>query len=431
MTDIEVLGRRVARERAARLEAERLLEAKSTELFEAMCEMRKTVDENRATVRFLNAVVDHMPVGLCLTDLKGRLKMANPAAREMLSVKTEVLAETDMQQFFPDVRLERMRAGVPFDMEMKRTDGVAIQVEMVVSALFQGTSSSFIWLLSDISERRRSEERQKRLEGELREAHKMEALGVLSAGVAHEINTPLQYARDNLNFVREALTAANEAMEEVKPRLDQEVANETWSRFDLEFHAAEGPKAIQDALEGLDRVSDIVKAIKEFAHPSGATMQPNDLNKLVVNAVMVSKNHWKYAAEVETELSDQLPLLECCGGEIGQVILNLVGNAADAIAENKRDGRGQIKISTRLQGDHIEIVVADNGPGIPDNILPRIFDPFFTTKEPGKGSGQGLAICHTIVTRNHGGSITAGNNLAGGAAFQIRLPIRLNTAAAA
>ena len=156
-------------------------------------------------------------------------------------------------------------------------------------------------------------------------------------------------------------------------------------------------------------------------------MQPNDLNKLVVNAVMVSKNHWKYAAEVETELSDQLPLLECCGGEIGQVILNLVGNAADAIAENKRDGRAN-KISTRLRGDHIEIVVADNGLGIPDNILPRILT--FYHQRARKGSGQ-LAICHTIVTGTTGGSITAGEQLGRWCGFPDTSSIRLNTAAAA
>jgi PAS domain S-box-containing protein len=424
MSEVELLRRQLEREQQARLDAERLLESKSNELYAANADLQRQADLNRANVKFLNAVLDQMPVGLCLSQLTGELKMANPVARDMLELNPKHVTQANMRQFFPKLVIEKMQAGHPFKVDMLRPDGKLVPAEVVVSPLFQGTTHSLIWLVTDITERRRAEEKQRKLEGELRQAQKMESLGVLSAGIAHEINTPLQFARDNINFIQDAFKSFHDAFDDVKQHLDTTIVDEAWQKFDLEFHLAESPKAIADTMEGLNRVGEIVRAIKEFAHPSGTTLQANDLNKMIQNAVMVTRNNWKYVAEVETELATDLPMVECCGGEIGQVLLNLIGNAADALAEHQSGRKGKITIATRMQDQTVEIIVADDGPGIPPQILPRIFDPFFTTKEPGKGSGQGLAICHTIITRSHKGSITAHPNAPKGALFRILLPVR-------
>lgn len=423
-SETDRLREQLEAERSARHEAERKLFAKGEELAALTTTARKGVEDNRSTVRFLNAVMDSMPAGLCLTDIQGKLRMANPPAREMLKIASDCVQGADLQAYLPQVSIKSLRAGRPIGVELQRSDGTGFPAEVVISPLLQGINSSLVWLISDISERKAAEESRKKLESELREAHKMEALGVLSAGIAHEINTPLQFARDNLTFLNEAFSAFRGALEKARPTLGEELAEATWRDFDIDFHATEGPKAIGDTVDGLHRVAEIVRAIKEFAHPSGAVTQANDLNKIVQNAVMVSRNQWKYVANVVTDLADGLPMVECCGGEIGQVLVNLFSNAADAIAELKQSGKGEIRVATRLANDRVEIVVADNGPGIPGAIMPRVFDPFFTTKEPGKGSGQGLAICHTIVCRSHKGQITAEDNQPRGALFRVLLPLR-------
>lgn len=278
----------------------------------------------------------------------------------------------------------------------------------------------------------------KAMEVQLMLAQKMESIGQLAAGIAHEINTPTQYVSDNTRFLRDAFNDFKQLLDRYEPlraaaRQGPVPASmiEELDRFvvdvDLAFLTAETPKAIEQSLEGLNRVAEIVRAMKQFSHPDQDEPELADLNKAIQNTVTVARNEWKYVAEVELDLDPDLPAVPCLAGRFNQVILNLIVNAAQAIADVVGDGsggKGKIRITTRKAGEHVEIRVADTGPGIPAKIRNRIFDPFFTTKQVGKGTGQGLAIAHNIIVEQHGGAIDLESEEGKGATFLLRLPLQ-------
>jgi signal transduction histidine kinase len=210
------------------------------------------------------------------------------------------------------------------------------------------------------------------------------------------------------------------------PELVAEVDN-SLNDTDMHYLSEEIPKAIDQTLEGVDRVASIVRAMKEFSHPGSDKKQEIDLAHAIENALTISRNEWKYVAKVVTEFDPRLPMVACLPSELNQVILNLIVNAAQAIAEKngeKTDQTGTITIGTRQDGEWVEISIKDTGCGVPDEIRHRIFDPFFTTKESGKGSGQGLSIAHNIITKKHGGTIEFQSQIGQGSTFVIRLPIK-------
>jgi PAS domain S-box-containing protein len=270
---------------------------------------------------------------------------------------------------------------------------------------------------------------------ELRLAQKLESVGRLAAGIAHEINTPIQYVGDSVVFLQstqEDLSAlrteyrrsierliANEPVESVMPAL-----NDLESRLDLEFLSAEIPKAFERTLEGVERVAAIVRAMKEFAHPDGAVQNYADLNHALQTTLTVAANEYKYHARIDTRFGE-LPLVNCNVGELNQVFLNLIVNAAHALAEAGRDvTTGCITIVTAAADDQVTISIEDNGCGIPQENLDKVFDPFFTTKPVGLGTGQGLAIARAIVAEKHGGRISAHSVTGSGTTFTIQLPVK-------
>jgi PAS domain S-box-containing protein len=278
---------------------------------------------------------------------------------------------------------------------------------------------------------------QRRLQAQLMQAHKLESIGQLAAGIAHEINTPMQFIGDNLSFLKEASSAfltlietqqrALEAARE-RPVADEEVVEIENLREELDFAylAEKGPSAVAAALDGVKRVANIVSAMKEFSHPGKLEKSMADLNRELETTITISTNVWKYLAEIERKFDVNLPLVPCHAGEINQVVLNLIVNAAHAIGDvtdNGRKGKGVITISTGTRGRFAEIRVSDTGTGIPDNIRERIFDPFFTTKEVGRGTGQGLAIARTTVVDKHGGTLDLETDLGKGTTFIVRLPL--------
>jgi signal transduction histidine kinase len=196
----------------------------------------------------------------------------------------------------------------------------------------------------------------------------------------------------------------------------------------LDYLAKEAPQAIEQSLEGVERVTRIVRAMKDFSHPGTGQKVPTDLKQTITSTLTVSRNEWKYVAELVTDFDPHLPLVPCLPSEFSQVILNLVVNAAHAIADvvgNGGHGLGTIKVTTRCCGEHAEICVSDTGAGIPESARLRIFDPFFTTKPIGKGSGQGLAIARSVVEDKHQGSITFETEIGKGTTFTIRLPLHV------
>ena len=274
-------------------------------------------------------------------------------------------------------------------------------------------------LLQRNRELREDIERRKQLEMELAQAEKLRAVGQLAAGIAHELNTPIQYVGDNVSFLEKAFQALSKTAEHAV-ELEQGPA-----RTRLEFLVRNIPDAIAAALEGCGRVSEIVGAMKIFAHPDGDGFSAADINRGLSSTLAVARNAIKYVADVELDLGD-LPPVDCRIGDLNQVFLNLMINAAHAIADRYGpDGqRGQIRISTRLRQDNRVIVeVSDNGCGIPAAVQPRIFEPFFTTKEVGRGTGQGLAISRSIVSDRHGGELSFRTEAGVGTTFIVELPL--------
>jgi PAS domain S-box-containing protein len=274
------------------------------------------------------------------------------------------------------------------------------------------------------------------LEDQYRQAQKLESVGQLAAGIAHEINTPTQYIGDNVRFLKDAFSdlkklLASYARLLVTDKGDapsretiREVATEI-ERTDAAYLLEEIPKAIDQTLEGVTRVSTLVSAMKEFSHPGTKEKILLDLNHAIQSTITVARNEWKYVAEMETDFDPSLPLISCQPGEFNQVILNLIVNAAHAIADivgKEGSTKGKITVQTRNCPDCAEIRVQDTGTGIPEKARAHVFDPFFTTKEIGKGTGQGLAIAHSVVVDKHGGTIRFETEQGRGTTFIIRLP---------
>ena len=197
-------------------------------------------------------------------------------------------------------------------------------------------------------------------------------------------------------------------------------------KADADYLRNEFPKAIAQSLEGMARISKIVRAMKEFSHPGSESKSAVDINHAIETTIAVARNEWKYVADVQTRFADNLPLVPCLAGEFNQVILNLLINAAHAIKDVVGDGsasKGTITITTKCEGDWVQVEIRDTGTGIPENIRARVFEPFFTTKEVGKGTGQGLALAHNAIVRRHGGKIWFDSEMGKGTTFYIRLPL--------
>jgi signal transduction histidine kinase len=282
-------------------------------------------------------------------------------------------------------------------------------------------------LKSEIAERQR-------IETELRMAQKLEAVGRLAAGVAHEINTPVQFVSDSVAFVRTAMTdltgvvaqlrASNRAVLDGAPsRQAAEQALAAEGEAEIDYLLDQGPRALDRALDGLGQVASIVRSMKAFAHPDGAQMSAVDLNRAIESTLVMARNEYKYVADVATELGDVPPVI-CHPGQVNQAVLNILVNAAHAIGDvvGNSGAKGRITVRTCREDDEVLIAITDTGTGIPEDIRSRIFDPFFTTKEVGRGTGQGLAMVHSIVER-HAGTVSIDSVVGRGTTFEIRLPI--------
>jgi signal transduction histidine kinase len=295
----------------------------------------------------------------------------------------------------------------------------------------QGVSA----LYRDIGDLKTAEREKEAMEVQLRHAQKMKAIGQLAAGIAHEINTPTQYIIDNTRFLRDAfqdLEGLLKARQELAALAQENEATRDAANdllrlargIDEDYLLKEIPSAIDQTLQGIERVSSLVSAMKEFSRPGNAERVPVDLNGAIESTLAVARNEWKYVADLETDFDPSLPLVPCLPGELNQVILNLIVNAAHAIVDAvKEGGRGRITIRTKHEGGWAEVRVEDTGTGIPVEIRDRIFDPFFTTKEVGQGSGQGLAIAHSVIVDKHKGTIHFETEIGKGTAFTIRLPL--------
>lgn len=278
---------------------------------------------------------------------------------------------------------------------------------------------------------------QRIVEQQLQQAQKLESVGQLAAGIAHEINTPMQYLGDNLDFVKmkfdrliEYLQASTRLTQMAKDaNLEAELADTMMAqakKLKLEKLYTQLPEALTDSIDGVSHVSRIVRAMKELSHPGGEEKTPVEINHLLETAITISTNEWKYVAEIDTKFDSEIKDLLGLSGELSQVFLNLIVNAAHAIGDVTdcgRLGKGLITIRTCQTNEAVVVEIGDTGGGIPEKIRDRIFDPFFTTKDVGKGTGQGLSIAHSVVTQKHGGRLTFDVEEGVGTRFIIELPI--------
>jgi len=303
-------------------------------------------------------------------------------------------------------------------------------------AAFRPASNQFACIFADISAQRRAEVEQRRLREQLNQGQKLQSVGQLAAGIAHEINTPAQFVGDNLQFLAESFTPTSSLLAEYRrglaalpaaPEVDAIRAHiaEAEVTADIDYILENMPSALNGAKDGISRISRIVRAMKEFAHPDQAEKAHADINHALEATLTIASNEYKCVAEIETEFGD-LPPVMCHLGDLNQVFLNLLVNAAHAISDvvSSSGEKGTIRIRTTCLDNTISIEIADTGSGIPEAARARVFDPFFTTKPVGKGSGQGLAIAYAVVVGKHGGTLDFDTELGKGTTFRIRLDVR-------
>lgn len=333
--------------------------------------------------------------------------------------------------------------------QIARSDGSTFWAGFTTTPLRgeNGEVSHYVTLGADITARRERDSMDRalqqqlqaemseraRVEVELRLAQKLESIGRFAAGLAHEINTPIQYVGDSVHFLQSAfgdLSSLFHAYRTMTTSLRDTSADATnrlaalEAACDYEFLIQEVPKAFARSLEGTERVASIVRAMREFAYPHGEEHVAADLNHAIATTLTVARSEYKYAAHIDLQLGE-LPPIVCNLGELNQVFLNLIVNAAHAIQDSDKDAcTGCITITTRLVGETAEIAISDNGCGIAPENLEKIFDPFYTTKEVGRGTGQGLAIARSIVVDRHGGRIEVSSTLGAGTRFVVLLPVR-------
>ena len=380
----------------------------------------------------LRAVIDLIPALIYAKDIHSRFIVCNEfTARTMGITPAEAIGRTDFD-FYPEEMARRFHA----DEQHVLTSGQPI-IDREESALDRPTGNARELLTSKVPLRDRQGRtigivgigrdvsKLKDAERRLASAERLESIGRLAAGIAHEINTPVQYVGDSIYFIRDAIAELLDGA--------SLAATARPTPADTDFAQARGElsAAIERAIEGLERIAEIVRSMKDFSYPDQTEMSGVDLNRAVQSTLVVARNTYKYVADVVTHLGE-LPLVSCFGGLINQVILNLVTNAADAIADRVKDtgARGLITVRTYLEENQAVIAVSDTGLGIPQLIRGHIFDPFFTTKEVGRGTGQGLTLCRNIVVKAHGGSLTFDTKLGEGSTFYVRLPLEASTAAA-
>jgi PAS domain S-box-containing protein len=408
-----------------------------------MTAIRLAEEAQKASEQKFQELVESMNEGLTIADPDGRIVYTNAKFCDMLGYPaggiagmlfTDLLDEGSRENFSKQWEKRHTGEEVKYEVVLNKKDGGSVYVIVSPKILrdSDGKMTSSLAIMTDMTER-------KNLESQLIQAQKLESIGQLAAGIAHEINTPTQYVSSNTGFLEEAFDdlakLINAHMDllaklEEREQAEEEVAQlrKIAEELDFDFLAKEVPSALSANKDGLARIAKIVLSIKEFAHPGQDDKLPADLNKAIENTITVARNEWKYVAEVKTDLDPDLPPVPCVVGELNQVVLNLIVNAAHAIAETVGDDtekKGLISIATKQRDGFVEISISDNGPGIPEAIRNRIFDPFFTTKEPGKGTGQGLAIAYRTIVDNHQGKISLENQQGGGAKFTIRLPLEI------
>jgi two-component system, NtrC family, sensor kinase len=406
-----------------------------------MTEWKGALEALEKSEESFRLLFDAIPHAVWVFDVETlRFLNVNQSACRQYGYRAEEFSSLTVLDLHPPPEAERMRGIVeriarcedqlpPEGNWQHRThSGESLEVVVHSRLLRLGDDAAILTVAEDISARRR-------LELELQQAQRLEAVGQLAAGIGHEINTPVQFVGDNLHFLKDAFGACQKLIGGQTAELAQAIASgqaspalrDQWEQAletaDMEYLSEEVPRALGQSMDGVDRVATIVRAMKAFAHPGREDKAPADLNKAISDTLTVSRNEIKYVADVETDFGD-LPPVVCHLGDLNQVFLNLLVNAAQAIAPVVEGTglKGKIVVRTRAEDNLVTVSISDTGSGIPESIRERVFNPFFTTKAVGKGTGQGLALARSIVVDKHGGKIRFEPNSPRGTIFHVLLP---------
>jgi two-component system NtrC family sensor kinase len=406
-----------------------------------------TLELPTADSDLLRAALDASEQFVLVTNRKGTIVFANHALarqhgrtrEELIGQSVDIVMPAEKNREHMSVLREAFRESRPVRVVVQghHPSGAPMWLNLAITPLCRdgGKAGHFIGIATDITQsvedarikremqaRIDSQEREReRLTSELRLAQKLEALGRLAAGVAHEINTPIQFISDNVSFMRDATKDLSQVITAYQGGVAQGAT--AAEEVELDYLLSELPKSMDRAQEGVRRVADIVRAMKEYSHPGSEARSPADVNRALERTIEIARSEYKHVATVELR-AGTLPHVFCNIGELNQVFLNLLVNAAHAIEKQGHDAAtGRIRISSQQVGAEVILSFEDNGCGIPPEHLDKIFDPFFTTKEVGQGTGQGLAIARSIVVDRHGGSIDVESEPGKGTRISLRLPL--------
>lgn len=407
---------------------------------EILRKARDLAEFRRAEIEKLVAAISSL---LIAVDSEGKIFQWNETAAQFFSIDEAMsigkpLLEVLNDCITPDKLAEIMEKGladgegkpfsnleIPIDFNDK---GVRLLLAVINPILdSDGNQLGFLLLAEDITHRK-EEERRRNL------SQRLESLGQMAGNIAHEIKTPLQFIGNNGQFLCDSFKdiskfyqAVFECILEIEQSDKKQAAEkirQAIERCDMEYHLREAPKACDQVVDGVAAVSNVIRSMKEYFHPGKGVMEKADVNRLLRSTIVIVQNEIKKLLDIDMDFYPDLPQIPCYQGELTQVFMNLLGNAADAIQERENRGTpGLIKITTTLEGNEIVITITDNGCGIPDAIRDNVFEPFFTTKEVGKGTGQGLPMAHNIVEK-HKGKIYFKSRVGEGTSFYVHLPIQ-------
>ncbi|QDU59924.1 Sensor protein FixL [Planctomycetes bacterium Pan216] len=409
-------------------------------------DLEERVDQGTSALRDreqrMQAMFNTAPDGIITFDAQGVLETANTAASLLFGYGRNEVVDKQVAELLHDadpkstgdigelLRMDSTNTPIGREIESVRRDGSVFPAHWTIGYVSESDRPFYIAIVRDQTEH-------KLLQCELAQAQKLESVGQLAAGIAHEINTPMQYIGDNVRFLRdsfanlsEVIKAFDSLLEECKAKKlapDQTTsADQATDSADVSYLVEEIPETIEQTLDGIERIATIVRAMKEFSYPGAEKKTLADIHESLRTTITVARNEWKYVAEVETNFEPNMPLVPCLVGELNQVFLNLIVNAAHAIEDANADQpekKGTILIESRCEDGWAEIQISDTGTGISTENVGRVFDPFFTTKDVGKGTGQGLAIARSVVVDKHEGTIDLRTQMGKGTSFRIRLPL--------
>ncbi len=397
----------IAREKASRLEAENLLEEKSLELYRKNQELEKSTASLKQTHSVLTEVLASVPNPIIMCTEKFIIRMANKEAKKLFDLEGNGLEGKSLLEYFPDLQFalnDRSNGEIYIDQFLARTS-INNELPMAIHGRKGpvGKKSSYLFVMHDISRRLEIEQQREQMQRQVDESQRLEAIGALSSGIAHEINTPIQFISDNLEFLRHSLN------ESPLPKTENAIFVEI-------------SEALQDSVEGVKQVRDIINLMRDVAHPGIGQKDSVDMNDLIENVIKITNSKHKNTANIELNLSENFPFIECHRAQIQQVILNIILNAVYAV-EGVGQIPGNIRISTEHKNNIVRLLFSDTGCGVPIELREKIFLPFFTTKPVGKGTGQGLALAKDCIVKGHGGKLSLIDVDGYSTTFMIELPI--------